>query len=139
VKAHTALFAKEHNDYGYAYEEDLCDVETLLVAASAMNPGCDANDDGQPGPGHPANQCFVPGGGVAEYLTHPNWTHGGIGWGGTCNGDPNDPAGNLGCAKPVATFVYTNDDTGDETTDDVNSPVDVDPRMLMIIHEAFGQ
>jgi hypothetical protein len=47
VKAHTALFAKEHNDYGYAYEEDLCDVETLLVAASAMNPGCDANDDGR--------------------------------------------------------------------------------------------
>ena len=139
VKANAAMFAREYSANGYAYEEDLCDVETLLVAASGMNPGCDANNDGNPGPGHPANQCFVAGGGVAEYLTHPNWTDGGIGWGGTCNGEPNDPAGNLGCAKPVAMFVYTNDGTGDETTDDVNSPVKVDPRMLMVIHEAFGQ
>jgi hypothetical protein len=117
---------------GYTVAEDLCDVETVLVAASAMNPGCDVDGDGEPGPGHPANQCFVPGGGVAEYLTHPNFTDGASG---PCNGEPNDPLGNTGCAEPIATFVYTVPDpnTGGEVE------FKVDPRMLMVIHGAFGQ
>ena len=122
------MYATEWNlTYGYAAEENLCDVETVLVAASAMNPGCDADGDDNPGPGHPANQCFVQGGGVAEYLIHPNFTDGATG---PCTGDPSNPAGNTGCAQPIATFTYTNDE-GD--------PEKVDPRMLMVIHEAFGQ
>jgi hypothetical protein len=128
VRANAMTYATEYNANGYAAEADLCDVETLLIAASAFNPGCDANNDGLPGPGHPANQCFAPGGGVGEYVIHPNFTDG---VNGPCNGDPNDPAGNTGCAMPVATFEYTNPDTG--------AVEKVDPRMLMVIHEAFGQ
>jgi hypothetical protein len=131
VQANRMMFSSNAGDnpnYGYAPYEDLCDVETVLVAASAMNPG--EIRDGCAG-GHPTNACFKPGGGVAEYLTHPNWTDGGDGWGGGCNGDPTDPAGNLGCAQPVATFDYTL--PGSDAT------VNVDPRMLMVIHEAFGQ
>ena len=130
VKTNAHVYATEYNANGYAAEEDLCDVETLLVASSAFNPGCDADSDGNPGPGHPANQCFVPGGGVGEYIIHPSFTDGASG---PCTGDPNDPASNTGCAQPIATFGYTGPDSD-------NDPViPVDPRMLMVIHEAFGQ
>jgi hypothetical protein len=139
VRTNRNIFSSDAGDnpnYGYAPFEDLCDVETVLVAASAMNAGeilngCEA--------GHPANACFKPGGGVAEYLSHPNWTDGGPGWsnlpggGGGCNGDPTDPGGNSDCAQPVATFEYTGPNS------DSDPVVPVDPRMLMVIHEAFGQ
>ncbi len=46
---------------------DECDVETLYAGASAANPGCDPDGDGNNGPGHPANQCFKPGGAILEY------------------------------------------------------------------------
>ena len=128
VRANANLYATEYATNGYAAAEDLCDVETLLVASSAFNPGCDADGDGNPGPGHPANQCFRPGGGVGEYIIHPNFTDGASG---PCNGDPNDAAGNTGCAQPIATFAYT--------TPGTNTVEAVDPRMLMVIHEAFGQ
>jgi len=116
---------------GYALLEDLCDVETVLVAASAMNPGEILRPHGCKD-GHPANACFKQGGGVAEYLTHPDFTDGGAAYdGATCNGDPTDSAGNQGCAQPIATFAYRESDSGPE--------IPVDPRMLMVIHEAFGQ
>lgn len=70
---------------------------------------------------------------TAEYLTHPNWTDGGHGWDGDCSGDPTDPGSNSGCAQPVATFEYTGPNS------DSDPAVRVDPRMLMVIHEAFGQ
>lgn len=84
---------------------------------------------------HPSgNKCFKPGGGIVcvfskiyvpgASLSLAIFTRSG------CNGDPNDQAGNLGCAQPVATFIYTNEDGDTEK---------VDPRMLMVIHEAFGQ
>ncbi|VAW56706.1 hypothetical protein MNBD_GAMMA07-891 [hydrothermal vent metagenome] len=108
---------------------DVCDVETLLVSASAMNPGCDKNNDGEPGPGHPANRCFVPGGYVAEYridLDHVDGVNG------DCTGNPDDGwgvgEGNHGCALPIATFF--GEDNGEDN---------LDPRMLMTIHEAFVQ
>jgi len=135
VQANAATYATEYSATGYAAEEDLCDVETLLVASSAMNPGCDANGDGLNGPGHPANQCFKPGGSVAEYIIHPNFTDGGAAYGGdTCTGNPADElvgGANAGCAQPVAMFDYTSPDGGAAQA--------VDPRMLMVIHEAFGQ
>ena len=134
VRDNRSMFSSDAGDnpnYGYAPFEDLCDVETVLVAASALNPG-EILLEGCSG-GHPANACFKPGGGVAEYLTHPNWTDGGPGWGGACNGDPTDIGGNSGCAQPVATFEYTGPNS------DSDPAVPVDPRMLMVIHEAFGQ
>ena len=133
VRDNRTMFSSDLGDnpsYGYAPFEDLCDVETVLVAASAMNPG--EILDGCTG-GNPANACFKPGGGVAEYLTHPNWTDGGDGWGGECSGDPTDIGGNSGCAQPIATFEYTGPNSDSDPT------VPVDPRMLMVIHEAFGQ
>lgn len=109
--------------------DDVCDVETLLVAASAMNPGCDKNNDGEPGPGHPANRCFVPGGYVAEYRIDIDHLDGASG---SCTGNPNDGwgvgEGNEGCALPIATFFG-----------EVNGEENLDPRMLMTIHEAFVQ
>jgi len=103
--------------------EDDCDVETLYVAASAMNPGC-VNTGGVA-----ANPCFTPGGYVAEYRIDEAHLDGGSAWGGgTCNGDPNDVAGNTGCALPIATF-------GGAANGDVN----IDPRMLMPIQRAFLQ
>jgi len=109
--------------------DDVCDVETLLVAASAMNPGCDKNNDGIPGPGHPANRCFVPGGYVAEYRIDIDHLDGASG---SCTGNPNDGwgagEGNAGCALPIATFFG-----------EVNGEDNIDPRMLMTIHEAFVQ
>ena len=109
-----------------------CDVETLYVAASAANPGCDADGDGNMGPGHAANRCFVPGGAVYEYRIDPAHIDGGNGK--PCTGSPNDGygagEGNEGCAMPVAEFKYINADGVEEK---------VDPRMLMPIHEAFIQ
>ena len=109
--------------------DNVCDVETLIVSASAMNPGCDKNNDGVPGPGHPANRCFVPGGYVAEYRIDINHVDGANG---RCTGNPNDGwgpgEGNEGCALPIATFFG-----------EVNGEENLDPRMLMTIHEAFIQ
>jgi len=134
VMANAMFYSSDPDDnpaYGYAPEEDLCDVETVLVSASAMNPGEILTECVG---GHPANACFKPGGGVVEYLIHPNFTDGGVAYGGaTCTGDPADIAGNQGCAQPIATFIYTGPNS------DNDPEVKVDPRMLMIIHEAFGQ
>ncbi|VAW61798.1 hypothetical protein MNBD_GAMMA11-2250 [hydrothermal vent metagenome] len=109
--------------------DDVCDVETLLVSASAMNPGCDKDNNGEPGPGHPANRCFVPGGYVAEYRIDLDHVDGATG---LCTGDPADGwgagEGNEGCALPIATFFG-----------EVNGEENLDPRMLMTIHEAFIQ
>ena len=103
-------------------DPDACDVETLLVAASAMNPGC-------VNPGPDVNPCFTLGGYVAEYLIDTDHIDGA---GGLCTGDPADGfgagEGNEGCAQPIATFFGA--DNGDPN---------VDPRMLMVIHEAFVQ
>lgn len=118
---------------------DACDVETLYVGVSAGNAGCDKDGDGQPGPGHPANQCFVPGGTVYEYLIDDAHLDGGplAGDGsGLCNGDPNDPAGNTGCAQPIAEFKFVNRGTSSLPLGEVET---VDPRMVMHIHEAFNQ
>jgi len=104
---------------------DACDVETLYVATSAANAGCDADSDGNPGPGHPANQCFKPGGSVYEYridTAHLDAQDG------TCTGNPTGD--NSGCAMPIAQFKYINAAGIEEK---------VDPRMLMPIHEAFIQ
>ena len=111
---------------------DECDVETLYVAASAANAGCDADGDGVMGPGHPANQCFVPGGRVYEYRIDNAHIDGANG---SCTGNPGDGygagQGNEGCAMPIAQF---------DVIDPVTGAVDlVDPRMLMPIHEAFIQ
>lgn len=94
-------------DKGYALEEDLCDVETLLVAASSMNPGdiLDGCSGGSNPAGGSPNRCFVEnfvesaavpfGGGVVEYITHPDYTDGGAAYdGATCTGDPS--AGDAG-------------------------------------------
>ena len=109
--------------------EDDCDVETLYVAASAMNPGDILNPDGCTG-NHPSgNACFKPGGYVAEYRIDEDHLDGGVAWGGGgCNGDPADPEGNMGCAQPIATF-------GGAANGDDN----LDPRMLMPIQRAFLQ
>jgi len=104
---------------GKRSDPDACDVETLLVAASAFNPGC--TETGPVG----ANPCFRPGGGVGEYLITPEAADG---HDGSCSGDPFGD--NSGCARPVATFEFK-DEFGNVET--------IDPRMLMTIHEAFGQ
>ena len=108
---------------GIRPDPDACDVETLLVAASAMNPGC--VNTGPIG----ANPCFTPGGYVAEYMIDPAHLDGASG---SCSGDPMDGfgagQGNEGCALPIATFFGTG-----------NNEDKVDPRMLMVIHEAFVQ
>lgn len=101
-------------------DPDACDVETLYVAASVMNPGCEK----QSGPG--VNPCFVPGGGVAEYLIDPAAADA---TDGTCSGDP--LGDNSGCAQPVAVFHFK-----DEVTGEIEN---LDPRMLMPIHEPFMQ
>jgi len=132
VQANAGLYATEYNGNGYASEEDLCDVETLLVAASAMNPGDILN--GCSGAHPSGNKCFKPGGSVAEYIIHPNFTDGGAAYlGAGCSGDPDDMTGNQGCAQPVATFEYT------LPSAQGGAMQPVDPRMLMVIHEAFGQ
>lgn len=119
-------------DNGGTLTGDECDVETLYVATSAANAGCDDDGDGVMGPGHPANQCFVPGGAVYEYRIDESHIDGASG---SCTGDPGDNygpgGGNEGCALPIAQF---------DVIDPVTGTVDlVDPRMLMPIHEAFIQ
>ena len=100
-----------------------CNVETLYVAASAVNPGC-----GNTRPVD-ANPCFTPGGRVLEYLIDPAHYDG---VNGSCTGDPADGfgpgEGNEGCAQPIAEF-------GGAANGDEN----IDPRMLMPIQRAFIQ
>lgn len=101
---------------------DSCDVETLYVGVSAGNPGC----SNAPETGHPANNCFVPGGKVLEYrIDQGSWDA----TDGTCTGDPNGD--NSGCAQPIAVFEFHNNDTG--------ALENIDPRMVMTVHEAFMQ
>jgi hypothetical protein len=95
-----------------------CDVETLLIAASAFNPTINGGG------------FMKPGGGVGEYSIDPDDADG---VSGPCTGahGPANAADNVGCAQPIAQFLGANPDVG---------PVDmVDPRMLMVIHEAFVQ
>jgi hypothetical protein len=119
---------------------DICDVETLYTGTSAGNAGCDKNNDGIPGPGHPANQCFVAGGTIYEYrISEEHWDGGSAAGDGSgnCNGDPNDPAGNTGCAQPVAQFDFVSD--GVTSGLPAGTIETLDPRMVMTIHEAFTQ
>ena len=106
-----------------------CDVETLLIAASAYNPGCSVTG------AVPPAECFVQGGGVGEYSILPEDADA---QDGTCTGAQTGAQGtygpggvNSGCAQPIATYLGRNNVTG--------SPDFVDPRMLMVIHEAFVQ
>ena len=101
-----------------------CDVETLLLAASAFNPTINGGG------------FMKPGGGVGEYSIDPDDADGGVNAGdgsGNCSGvhggAPN-PA-NAGCAQPIAQFLGSNPSVG--------PAYKVDPRMLMVIHEAFVQ
>jgi hypothetical protein len=97
-----------------------CDVETLLIAASAFNPSMNA-DGGR----------MKPGGGVGEYSIDPADADGANG---PCTGahGPANAADNVGCAQPIAQFLGRTPSicTGSDL---------VDPRMLMVIHEAFVQ
>jgi hypothetical protein len=112
-----------------------CDVETLLLAASAYNPGCAVTGATPPAP------CFVPGGGVGEYSILPGDADGNPDADGnattSCTGGQSageQTAGdNDGCAQPIATYLGRANGN--------NQLVDnfVDPRMLMVIHEAFVQ
>lgn len=122
---------------------DACDVETLYVGVSAGNAGCDPNADGVNGPGHPANQCFKPGGTVYEYRIDAAHLDGANG---TCTGDPADgfgrlpvpgDDGNAGCAQPIAQFDFKSD--GFTSTLPPDTIETLDPRMVMTIHEAFTQ
>ncbi len=120
---------------------DACDVETLYVGVSAGNAGCDKDNDGNPGPGHPANRCFTPGGTVYEYLIDKDHQDGGALAGdgsGLCNGDPNDEAANAGCAMPIAQFDFINRGEGTSSLP-IGAVETLDPRMVMHIHEAFNQ
>lgn len=93
-----------------------CNFETLYIASSAFNAGCETEVQGP-------NKCFVPGGRIAEYRIDADHLDA---IDGTCSGDPNGD--NSGCAQPIATFL------GEANGDD-----NIDPRMLMTIHEAFVQ
>lgn len=130
---------EEHNLTG-SNSGDACDVETLYLGVSAGNAGCDKDGDGVYGPGHPANQCFVPGGTLYEYRIDLAHLDGGSAAGdgsGRCNGDPNDQAGNKGCAQPIAHFDFLSDGLTSELAD--GELETLDPRMVMTIHEAFTQ
>ncbi|TCK18612.1 hypothetical protein DFR30_1891 [Thiogranum longum] len=117
---------------------DECDVETLYFGASAANPGCDPNGDGINGPGHPANQCFKPGGSILEYRMDAAHLDGATG---SCTGDPADGygpgEGNEGCAMPIAQFDFVSD--GATSGLPAGTVETIDPRMVMTIHEAFTQ
>lgn len=117
---------------------DECDVETLYAGVSAANAGCDADGDGNPGPGHPANRCFAPGGSVYEYRIDAAHLDGASG---SCTGDPNDGygpgEGNEGCAMPIAQFDFVSD--GFTSGLPAGQVETLDPRMVMTIHEAFTQ
>ena len=91
-----------------------CDVETLLIAASAFNPTSSGGG------------FMRPGGGIGEYSIHPDDADG---VSGPCTGahGPANATDNVGCAQPIATFLgRDNDDL-------------IDPRMLMVIHQPFIQ
>lgn len=96
-----------------------CDVETLLIAASAYNPTSQGGG------------FMRPGGGVGEYSILPADADG---VSGPCTGahGPANAADNVGCAQPIANFLGRNPDV--DGVEDL-----VDPRMLMVIHEAFVQ
>ena len=102
-----------------------CDVETLLIAASAYNPIINGGG------------FMKPGGGVGEYSILPADADGNPDADGntttSCTGahGPANAADNVGCAQPIAQFLGANPDVG--------APDMVDPRMLMVIHEAFVQ
>lgn len=120
--------------------DDICDVETLYAGLSAANAGCDADGDGNPGPGHPANQCFVPGGAIYEYrIDRAHWDGGAKAGDGSglCDGNPNTPATNTGCAQPIAQFDFVSD--GVTSSLPAGTIETLDPRMVMTIHEAFNQ
>ena len=110
-----------------------CDVETLLVASSAYNPGCTVTGSVPPAP------CFIQGGGVGEYSIDPDDADG---VSGSCTGGQSAAeqanGDNAGCAQPIATFLGrvmpTHSAAAAAAGDDY-----VDPRMLMVIHEAFVQ
>ena len=138
-----AFVQQEVLDAGGTLTGDECDVETLYAGASSANPGCDADGDGNPGPGHPANRCFVPGGAILEYRIDAAHMDGASG---LCTGNPADGygpgEGNEGCAMPIAVFdfVAQGDDTGDDTSGLPDGVIETtDPRMVMTIHEAFVQ
>lgn len=118
---------------------DECDVETLYFGASAANPGCDPDGDGVMGPGHPANQCFKPGGAILEYRMDAAHMDGANGL--PCTGDPADGygpgEGNEGCAMPIAQFDFVSDGATSNLPAGVIETID--PRMVMTIHEAFTQ
>ncbi len=108
-----------------------CDVETLLIAASAFNPGCSVTG------AVPPAECFVQGGGVGEYSIQPEDADA---TDGTCTGEQTGAQStygvggvNSGCAQPIATFL------GRANGNNVAVDDFVDPRMLMVIHEAFVQ
>jgi hypothetical protein len=117
---------------------DECDVETLYFGASAANAGCDPDGDGNNGPGHPANQCFKPGGAIYEYRMDAAHLDGASG---LCTGDPADGygpgEGNEGCAMPIAQFDFVSD--GVTSGLPAGTVETIDPRMVMTIHEAFTQ
>jgi hypothetical protein len=96
-----------------------CDVETLLIAASAYNPTINGGG------------FMKPGGGVGEYSILPADADGNPDADGIsttpCTGEHGNPAANTGCAQPIAQFLGA-----------ANADL-VDPRMLMVIHEAFVQ
>ena len=118
---------------------DECDVETLYFGASAANAGCDPDGDGNNGPGHPANQCFKPGGAIYEYRMDAAHMDGAGGL--PCTGDPADGygpgEGNEGCAMPIAQFDFVSD--GVTSGLPAGTIETIDPRMVMTIHEAFTQ
>ena len=95
-----------------------CDVETLLIAASAFNPSINAGGGS-----------MKPGGGVGEYSIDPADADG---VSGPCTGEHGNAAANTGCAQPIAQFLGGNPDVG-------TGPDLVDPRMLMVIHQPFIQ
>ncbi len=103
-----------------------CDVETLLIAASAFNPIINGGG------------FMKPGGGVGEYSIDPADADApavAVNPGDpTCTGahGPANAASNAGCAQPIAQFLGANPSIG--TGSDK-----VDPRMLMVIHEPFIQ
>lgn len=117
---------------------DECDVETLYVGVSAGNAGCDPDGDGVNGPGHPANQCFRPGGTIYEYRIDAAHLDGASG---SCTGNPADGygpgEGNEGCAMPIAQFDFVSD--GATSNLSAGTVETLDPRMVMTIHEAFTQ
>jgi hypothetical protein len=120
---------------GPGADGDACDVETLMIAASAYNPGCTVTGAVPPAP------CFVQGGGVGEYSILPGDADGNPDEDGnpttSCTGDQSAAAqangDNDGCAQPIATFL------GRANGNNVTVDDFVDPRMLMVIHEAFVQ